>query len=46
MAEEFGFRVIDGRRPVDWIQAELRRQIAPFLSTAEEAETVPPPGVR
>jgi dTMP kinase len=32
LADEFGFRVIDARRPVDAIQSELRRQIAPFLA--------------
>jgi dTMP kinase len=31
LAEEFGFRVIDARRKVDWIQDELRRQIGEFL---------------
>ncbi len=31
LAEEFGFRVIDARRKVDWIQQELRRQIGEFL---------------
>ena len=31
MAEEFGFRVIDARRKVEWIQEELRRQIGEFL---------------
>lgn len=32
LAEEFGFRVIDARRKVDWIQEELRRQIGEFLT--------------
>ena len=31
LAEEFGFRVIDARRKLDWIQEELRRQIGEFL---------------
>jgi dTMP kinase len=31
MADEFGFRVIDGRKPVTAIQDELRRQIGEFL---------------
>lgn len=35
LAEEFGFREIDSRRPVDAIQDELRRQIAQFLATSE-----------
>jgi dTMP kinase len=33
LADEHGFRVIDGRRPIDAIQEELRRQIAPLLTT-------------
>ena len=32
MAEEFGFRVIDARRKVEWIQEELRKQIGEFLA--------------
>jgi dTMP kinase len=32
LADEFGFRVIDARRKVDWIQEELRKQIGDFLS--------------
>jgi dTMP kinase len=32
MAEEFGFRVIDARRKVEWIQDELRKQIGEFLA--------------
>lgn len=31
LVEEFGFRVIDARRKVDWIQEELRKQIGDFL---------------
>ena len=31
MADEFGFRVLDGRKNVNWIQEELRRQIGEFL---------------
>ncbi len=31
LAEEFGFRVLDARRKLDWIQEELRRQIGEFL---------------
>ena len=37
MADEFSFRVLDARQPVDRIQAELRRQIARFLGKAEQA---------
>jgi thymidylate kinase len=32
MAEEFGFRVIDGRRRIETIQNDLRRQVEAFLS--------------
>jgi dTMP kinase len=40
MADEFGFRVVDARRPVDVIQQDLRRQIRAFLSNpASPAET-------
>jgi hypothetical protein len=35
MADEFGFRVIDGKKSVNWIQDELRRQIGAFLSGAD-----------
>ena len=31
MSDEFGFRVLDGRKSVNWIQEELRRQIGEFL---------------
>lgn len=37
MIDEFGFRVVDARRPIDYIQEELRRQVAGFL------EPAPPP---
>jgi dTMP kinase len=36
MADEFHFRVVDARRPVDKIQDELRRQVAAFLEPAEK----------
>jgi dTMP kinase len=32
LADEFGFRTLDARQPVDRIQQELRRQIGDFLS--------------
>jgi dTMP kinase len=32
MADEFGFRVLDGRKSINAIQDELRRQIGEFLS--------------
>lgn len=35
MADEFHFRVIDARRPIDAIQEELRRQIQAFLSAPD-----------
>jgi dTMP kinase len=35
LTEEFGFRVLDGRQPIDRIQEELRRQIGAFLGTAD-----------
>jgi dTMP kinase len=41
MADEFQFRVVDARRPVNRIQDELRRQLAAFLEPAEKpADTV------
>lgn len=39
LAEEFGFRVVDGRRPIDTIQAELRRQIEAFLAPTADKLT-------
>ena len=36
LAEEFGFRVLDGRQPVDRIQQELRRQIGAFLAGTDK----------
>lgn len=38
MAEEFHFRVIDARRPVEAIQEELRRQVDAFLTGEATAE--------
>jgi dTMP kinase len=35
MADEFGFRVLDARRPVDAIQDDLRRQVQAFLSSSD-----------
>lgn len=37
MSEEFGFRVLDARQPVDRLQEELRRQITAFLAAAGTA---------
>jgi len=35
MADEFHFRNLDARRPIEQIQAELRRQVAAFLEPPE-----------
>src|SRR6266404_3967061 len=35
MADEFSFRILDARRPVDRIQDELRKNVAAFLEPAE-----------
>jgi dTMP kinase len=32
MAEEFDFRIIEGKKSVNWIQDELRRQVGEFLT--------------
>jgi len=37
MADEYNFRVLDGRRKIDVIQDELRRQIGAFLGESETA---------
>jgi dTMP kinase len=31
MADEFGFRTLDARRPIEVIQEDLRRQVRAFL---------------
>jgi dTMP kinase len=36
MADEFNFRVVDARRPIDRIQDELRRQVEAFLEPSEK----------
>ena len=46
MADEFGFRVLDARRPVDVLQEDLRRQVQAFLSSSDiatdgQAEPIP-----
>jgi dTMP kinase len=38
MADEFHFRVIDARRPIEYIQEDLRRQVAAFLEPAERTD--------
>jgi len=35
MTDEFGFRVLDARRPIDVLQDDLRRQVQAFLSNAD-----------
>ena len=39
MADEYNFRVLDGRRKIDVIQDELRRQIGAFLAESETGAT-------
>ena len=42
MGDEFHFRTLDARRPVDRIQEELRKQVSAFLEPVEKAsETAP-----
>jgi dTMP kinase len=36
MADEFHFRVLDARRPIEVIQDELRKQVSAFLEPAEK----------
>jgi dTMP kinase len=35
LVEEFGFRVVDAKRPIDAIQTDLRQQVGSFLTAAE-----------
>ena len=37
MSDEFGFRVLDARRPIEVIQDDLRRQVQAFLSNSDIA---------
>ena len=37
MSDEFHFRNIDGRRSIDYIQDELRRQVTAFLEAGEKS---------
>src|SRR5437762_2661755 len=41
MSEEFGFRVLDARRPIEVIQDDLRRQVQAFLSNSDIAIETP-----
>jgi hypothetical protein len=34
MSDEFGFRVLDGRKSINTIQEELRRQVGEFLGVS------------
>jgi dTMP kinase len=43
MADEFGFRVLDARRPIDVLQEDLRRQVQAFLSNSDISVDRPPP---
>src|SRR3989454_11020580 len=36
MADDFHFRVVDARRPIDRIQDELRKNVAAFLESSEK----------
>ena len=40
MADEFGFRVLDGKKSITSIQDELRRQIGEFLSASAGTKTL------
>lgn len=42
MADEFGFRVLEGRRAVNTIQDELRRQIGEFLEDSDSPKVLSP----
>jgi len=42
MADEFGFRVLEGRKSVNSIQEELRRQIGEFLDGSASPRLVTP----
>jgi dTMP kinase len=40
MADEFGFRMLDGKKSVNSIQEELRRQIGQFLAGSDAAKPI------
>ena len=42
MSDEFGFRVLDGRKSINAIQDELRRQIGEFLDQSPGRRLVDP----
>jgi len=41
MSDEFHFRVVDARRPIDRIQDELRKNVAAFLESTEKSSDRP-----
>ena len=43
LCEEFKFRSIDARQPIDTIQGELRRQLAAFLTKDSSPQQAPKP---
>jgi dTMP kinase len=40
MADEFGFRVLEGKKSITWIQDELRRQVGDFLTESKLDRTL------
>jgi hypothetical protein len=42
MSDEFGFRVLEGRRAINTIQDELRRQIGEFLEASDSPRVLTP----
>jgi dTMP kinase len=43
MADEFGFRVLDGKKSITWIQDELRKQVGDFLAESTSDKTTADP---
>jgi len=43
MSDEFGFRVLEGKKSVTWIQDELRRQVGDFLGESKVDRTLSDP---
>ncbi|HVC19320.1 MAG TPA: thymidylate kinase [Vicinamibacterales bacterium] len=43
MADEFHFRVLDARRPIDRIQEDLRQQVDTFLTQSDVSTPAPEP---
>jgi dTMP kinase len=40
MADEFGFRVLEAKKSITWIQDELRRQVGEFLAESKATKTM------